>query len=596
MARGKVLRARSRSSQDLSEPPVSSAPAHASLFGFGGLTLDLLSGCIQRRGTRLALEPRAYDVLVHLVRHAGAVISREALLDTIWQDVHVAPHSLTQAIFQLRQALGDDPRKPRFIETVHRRGYRFVAPVRAMASLPMSAAAIRGTLSQPSVAVLPFADVSAAGDQEWFADGMTDEIINALTRVTGLKVIARTSAFAFRNSKRDVRSIGAILGVGHILEGSVRKAGDRIRITAQLVDASDGSHLTSNQYDGDVTDIFQIQEATARAIASALEVKLLAPSPSSRGSANVAAYELYLEARHHWFNGSLAKFRACLDNALALDPSFALAHSLLGAFYIMSSWTGLQPAHEAMPLARVLESEALRLDSTLPEARALLGVAIGQYDYDWDEAERQFRLAMTRSPVSRDVLFWYGNHYLVPTGRPREAVEAMQRGLEADPLNLLYRHRLALGLRHAGRPDDAERELRKVLELDENYAYALGTLGAVCAEDGRLDEALALTEKAHALTPKNPIVIGQLAALVRQARDTCRADGLIGQLRPGEAYGAPVGLAVYHGMCGEIQPAANWAARAIEQRFPPVVHILGPLLRTSARWSGLAKMMRLTAA
>ena len=207
--------------------------------------------------------------------------------------------------------------------------------------------------------------------------------------------------------------------------------------------------------------------------------------------------------------------------------------------------------------------------------------------------DRQWRLAMTREPVSRDVRFWYGIHYLLPVGRFAEAVEAMARTLQDDPLNLLYRHHLAVGLRNAGRLEDAESELRKVLEIDENFPLAVGTLGAVCAQQGRFEEALTLTERAYALTPwANPIV-GQLAALLVRTGATSRADALIEKLATGKAYGAPTGLAVFYAMCGDFDRAAEWAEHAIDERYPPLVKILGPLLRSSPRWPALAKLMNL---
>jgi tetratricopeptide (TPR) repeat protein len=235
----------------------------------------------------------------------------------------------------------------------------------------------------------------------------------------------------------------------------------------------------------------------------------------------------------------------------------------------------------------------LRVEPSLPEAHALLGVCAGS-DYDWSEAERQWRLAMARDPVSRDVLFWYGNHYLLSVGRLVEAVETMARGLQDDPLNLLYRHHFARGLRNAGRLDDAEAELRKILEVDESFPLALGTLGAVCAQQGRSDEALTLTEKACALMPWQNAIKGQLAALLVRAGATSRAEAVIEKLRPSRECGAPAGLAVFHAMCGEFGLAVEWAERAIEERYPPLIPILGPLLRSSPQWTALAKLMNLS--
>jgi tetratricopeptide (TPR) repeat protein len=266
---------------------------------------------------------------------------------------------------------------------------------------------------------------------------------------------------------------------------------------------------------------------------------------------------------------------------------------LLGGHYSMLAHLGVRPASEVMPLARAAEEAALRLDPSLPEAHALLGVWAGSFSYDWIEAERRWRLAMAREPVSRDVRLWYGNHYLLSIGRPVEAVEAMAWGLEGDPLNLLYRHHLARGLRHAGRLEDAEAELRKALELDENFPPALDTLGAVCAQQGRFEEALRLTERAYALTPWVNTISGQLAALLVRAGASSRADTLIERLRLGRAYGATTGLAVFHAMRGEFDQAGEWGEQAIAERHPEFVKILGPLLRPTPCWPALAKLMNL---
>jgi Tfp pilus assembly protein PilF len=253
---------------------------------------------------------------------------------------------------------------------------------------------------------------------------------------------------------------------------------------------------------------------------------------------------------------------------------------------------GVRPSREVIPLARAAELEALRVDPSLPEAHAILGVCYG-IDHAWGEAESQWRLAMTGEPVSRDIRFWYGNHYLLPIGRVAEAVDAMTWGLEPDPLNLLYRHHLAVGFRHAGRAEEAEAELRKVLEIDENFPLALNTLGAVCAQQGRFDEALTLTERAYALTPWASQTVGQLAALLARAGATSRADALIENLRRGEVCGAPAGLAVFHAMREEFDRAADYAELAIEERYPLLVRALRPLLHSSPRWPALERKMNL---
>ncbi len=342
--------------------------------------------------------------------------------------------------------------------------------------------------------------------------------------------------------------------------------------------------------------MFAIQDEITQAIAAALRIRL-SPEAATlrRHEPNLRAYEAYLKSRDYWFKPtpeSLALVKQSLEHAIELDPKFALAYSMLGVYYTMLANLGIRASHEVIPLARAAELEALRVDPSLSEAHAVLGVCDGS-DYKWNEAERRWRVAMAHEPVSRDIRFWYGNHYLLPIGRPVEAVEAMTWGLEPDPLNLMYRHHLAVGLRHAGRLEDAEAELRKVLEIDENFPLALGTLGAVCAQQGRFEEALTLTEKVYTLTPWASPIIGQLAALLVRARDTSRADALIEKLRRGETCGAPAGLAVFHAMCGEFDRAAECAEQAIEERYPLLVRVLRPLLQSSPRWPALARLMNL---
>jgi eukaryotic-like serine/threonine-protein kinase len=452
---------------------------------------------------------------------------------------------------------------------------------------------------RPSIAVLPFANMSADKENEYFGDGLAEEVINALAQVTGLQVAGRTSSFQFRGKDIELAEVGRRLNVHHLLEGSVRRAGNRVRVTAQLIKVADGFHLWSERYDREWTDIFAIQDEITHAITSALRIRLATDSSTPpRHQPNLRAYEAYLEARDLWsraFPESFAQTKALLEHAIALDPQFALPYSLLGGCYTMLANLGFKPAHEAMPLARAAEERALRVDPDLPEAHALLGVCAGCFGHDWIGAEREWRLSMSREPMSRDVRFWYGNHYLLPIGRVAEAVETMARALEEDPLNLLYRHLYARGLRHLGRLDAAETELRSILDIDARFPWALETLGAVCAQQGKSEEALAFTERAHVVTPWSNTVMGQLAALLERAGDQKRADALVQTLGTGEAYGASTGLAIFHAMRGDAEQSAEWAARGIAQRFLPLVYVVAPLLRSQRQWFGLARLLNLPA-
>jgi TolB-like protein len=273
---------------------------------------------------------------------------------------------------------------------------------------------------RPSIAVLPFANMSRDADDEYFSDGLAEEIINALAQIPGLKVIARTSAFAFKGRQEDVRRIAEALGVNNILEGSVRRAGSRIRVTAQLINATDGSHLWSQRYDQEMTDVFALQDEISQAIASALQVKLAGkPVSLHRYRPNLPAYEAYLKARHHVVRmtpESLLRAKECCEQAMALDPRFALACSELGHCMLGFAFTGM-PAREAMPAVSAAAERALKIDASLPEAHALLAIVAVVYNFDWKEGERRFQLAMARQPVPPQVRVWYAYFYLLLIGR-----------------------------------------------------------------------------------------------------------------------------------------------------------------------------------
>ncbi|HEY8171860.1 MAG TPA: winged helix-turn-helix domain-containing protein [Dehalococcoidia bacterium] len=557
---------------------------------FRSFVLDEARRQLRRDGAEVHLTPKAFDALVLLVDAAPRVVRKSELHDRLWPNGIVSDASLVGLVGEIRRALRDDDRGERMIRAVPRVGYAFDAPVAAARSGEPQR-------SVPSIAVLPFVGMSADRESEYFSDGLAEEIINVLAKMPGLKVAGRTSSFFFRGKDVELEEIGQRLNVDHILEGSVRKSGSRLRVTAQLIKVADGFHLWSERYDREMTDIFALQDDVTHAIATALQVQLSPnPAPLRRHAPDLRAYDAYLKALDQWSRPtpeSLMRVKEHLDRAIALDPEFAPSYTALGMYYSMQASLGNRPTHEVIPLARAAVHEALRIDPSLSEPHALLGVWAGGYgDYDWHRAEQHWRLALAREPVSYHVRFWYGNHYLLPLGRYRDALDAMAKGLEGDPINLLYRHHFADGLRNAGQLEEAEVELRRILELDGSFAWAVGTLGRLCAQQGELDEALALSEKAYALTPL-PLAAGQLAALLARTGETSRADTLLEGLRPGTAWGASTGMAMFHALCGELEQAAEWVERAIEDGYPRLVAIFRPLLGSSRRWPALARMMNL---
>jgi serine/threonine-protein kinase len=450
---------------------------------------------------------------------------------------------------------------------------------------------------QPSIAVLPFADMSEARDQEWFSDGLAEEIINALTHIPGLKVTARTSAFAFRGKAQDITAIAAALRVRTILEGSIRRAGNRIRVTAQLINAEDGYHLWSERYDRDLTDIFAIQDDIARAIARALQVQLSeTPGAQRQRAANFAAYEAYLKGRHHLYKftpESLQRGRQHFEQAIALDPTFAPAHSGLGLYYFAMAGQGFMPEDEALTQLRLEAQRALSLDSALPEAHVLLGILASSYNFAWQEAEREFHAAMARQPVDPFARDHYGAFFLMQVGRVEEALAAIDLALLDDPLNLLYRVHRGVCLFAAGRDGEAVSQYLDVLDIDPDNFLAHCWLSAAYAAQQLWPDARRHAERAFALSP-SPVVVGWFAGVTFRAGDRARADVLLDRFANSKAVGAAVGLAMFHAT-NDIDEALVWLAEGI-QRHESIV--LLPLLfrrfcASSPRWPAVAKMMNL---
>jgi serine/threonine protein kinase len=453
----------------------------------------------------------------------------------------------------------------------------------------------------PSIAVLPFANMSADKENEYFSDGLAEEILNLLAKIPGLKVIARTSSFAFRGKEQDIRKIAETLAVSNVLEGSVRKAGNRIRVTAQLIHAADGSHLWSDRYDRELADVFGVQDEISAAIAEALHTKL-SPQPAAkpRYTPKLPAYEALMKARHYQWKltpEAMAQAKEFYGQAIALDPNFALARVDQGDYFLALANLGLMSAKESMPLVREHARRALDIDPSLAEAHAMLGIVAGVYDYDWKEAERRFQRAMDLAPASAQVRLWRVAFFIIPIGRPIEAAAEVRHILSEDPLNIVYHWNLAAALLAAGKDSEGSAELRHMLELDENFWYASLMIGIFHALRGALEEALGYAQRAYTMAPFNPLVAGLLAGVLMRTGKTGPAEEMLQRLRPGEGYMAPTALAIFHLVCEEIDQVTYWVEKAIEQRDPLILlHLcrsFGKDLVSSPFWPALAKKMNL---
>ncbi|HXP87830.1 MAG TPA: protein kinase [Bryobacteraceae bacterium] len=526
--------------------------ARSDVFSFGSVLYELLAG------------RRAFDSLAAVLRDdpppLGAVPA--GLQAIVTRCLRKNPADRFASVAELRAALEDSVAKP--------------------ASL------------QPSIAVLPFANMSRDADDEYFSDGLAEEIINALTQVKGLKVIARTSAFAFKGKNEDIRKIAETLGVSNVLEGSVRRAGNRLRITAQLIHAADGTHLWSHRYDRDMTDVFAIQDEISQAISEALQVHL---APRVR-TVNVEAYQLYLKGQYHRWRltpESLAKAKECFEQALAIDQNYAPAYSGLASYYYGLAALGWKPAGEVAPLAKSAAEKALAINPANNEAHSVLAVLAGIFDYDWNMAEYHHRKAMAAEPVPPLARFQYGLFYLLPLGRSADAIEQARLGLETDPLSVPL-HNLTVGSMLLSKQYRETIEYaRKALEIDATFYFIWISMGLAQLQAGLPQEAIASLKRAVDLTPWNSINAWILAAAYHQAGDHGHSQELAGKLAG--SHDRTIGAALYYAATGEVDAMFEALDGAYRQRYgalPFQIHF--PLFdpyRADPRFQALLKRMNL---
>jgi serine/threonine-protein kinase len=458
--------------------------------------------------------------------------------------------------------------------------------------------------AEHSIAVLPFANMSADPEAEYFSDGVTEEIISALSRVEGLHVAARTSSFAFKHRAADVSEVGSTLKVATVLEGSVRKAGNRIRITTQLVSAADGFHLWSERYDREMGDVFAIQDEIARAIVSTLKVKLLGEPDAplvKEATKNVEAYTHYLKGRYYWNKRTqtgLLKGINHFDAAVDEDGMFALAYAGLADSHNILGFYDFVSPREAFPQAKAAALKALEMDEGLAEAHAALAYELLYYDWDFVAAERSLLRAIELNPSYAIARHYHGN-YLVAMGRLDEAETAFRRARELDPLSLIINAASGWGMYHAQRYEEAVALLRGAIELDPDFFLAHLWLAWSLTQMQRFDDAGAEAERARALSDDTPIAISALGQACALSGERERAAAVLEQMlaKAGERYVSPYYVAGVHAALGDNAAAFEWLERAFEERshslvFLKVDPVMEPL-RGETEFSGLVERVGL---
>jgi serine/threonine-protein kinase len=429
----------------------------------------------------------------------------------------------------------------------------------------------------PSLAVLPFANLSADRENEYFSDGLAEDIIDALTQEPGLLIMARTSAFAFRGKQQDIRKIGAELNVEHLLEGSVRRAGNRLRVTAQLVKASDGYHLWSQHFDREMTDVFAIQDEISQAIAGTLRLRLTGDRPLVKPHTdNMDAYHLFLRGRHCVFRGtpeSLAKGKEYLDQAIALDPEYAAAHAGIAEYYLWSGFLGFKEPKKALTGSKSAALEALSRDDTLAEAHSALGVVLAAEDFDWPRAERELNRALELAPASPFVRFFLGMFFLRATGRLADAVSHLQQAVELDPLSAVWNGALVYLHYARGEYGQAVAQHRRVKDLDPSEWLSDTVLVNLHLGAGRMDEAIRLAQRACDLSTRNALAVGNLGSAYGLAGRRDDACVLLNELTASSrtTYVPPSAMMIVYFGLGELDRALEWLERSVEERDMVVI-------------------------
>ena len=619
---------------------------------FGSFEVDVVSGELRRQGLKIRLQDQPFRLLVLLLNHAGEVVTREKVRETLWPaETYVDfDHSLNTAVRKLREALGDSGEAPRYVETLARRGYRFIAPVAplptvpvadsadaAVASLSPSPAAARpstaarrllilaivvaicvaalvgywvvprpGPTSQSgrrlTLAVLPFDNLSGDADQEYLSDGLTEEMITQLGRLetNRMRVLARSSTWKYKRAERDIGQLRRELGADYVLEGSVRRAGERVRITAQLVRVDDQSQVWAKTYERDLRDVLILQSEVAEAVVRTIAITLTPDAQARLARARPIhpdAYQDYLRGRFFLNRRTEAALKQALgyfQKAIAAEPGYAPAYSGLADSYSSlgaSSIVGGLPPRQAMPAARAAALKALQIDGALAEAHTSLAIVHLLYEWDLAASEKEFRRAIELDPNYTTAHHWY-SHCLLPLGRTEESLAESKRALELEPLQLVVGIHLGWHYLYARQYDQAIEQFRKTLELDPAFPQARRYAAWAYLQKGMRPEAIAALRAALNSRERDPEIQGELghalAVAGRRAEALAILEGL-GHLSA-TRYVSPYSVALVHAGLGDRDQALAWLEKAYAERSDYM-----PYLRLEPMLDGLRSDHRFTA-
>ena len=536
-------------------------------------------------GRTVRLQPKVMEVLLCLAKHPGETLSKEQLFQAVWPSVIVTEDALKHCVAELRRAFDDDARNPHVIETIAKRGYRLLAPVSALAA----ATAPPESAVTDSIVVLPFANMSADPENEYFADGITEEIIDALTQIRGLHVVGRSSAFSLKGKYIDPRIVGEQLKVRTVLEGSVRRADNRLRITAQLVCTADGYHLWSERYDREMRDVFAIQEEIAQAIAQRLKITFPWQGKPlvKTGTPNLEAYQSYVKGRALLYKRGPAISRAlvCCQRAVDLDPNYALAWAALADCYTLVCYYSLAVPQDFMPKAAEAARRAVALDPSLAEPHYALALISWMHTGDRPEAEREFARAIQLNPKDIQALTWYGHYLQLSEGRLAEGMEQAKLALASDPLSGYAHAMYALTCNIAGKTAESVEVSRRAVELDSESFLTNWVLQMILASSGQFEASVAAGTSALAMSGRHPWSMAWLAVALADWGKAGEAEALYFEMqaRARREYVAPTSLAIAALAAAKEDEAIRYAREGYEIRDPGCATFFSRYFYLSAR-------------
>jgi TolB-like protein/DNA-binding winged helix-turn-helix (wHTH) protein/tetratricopeptide (TPR) repeat protein len=634
---------------------------HTSVVRFGTYEVSLQSGEVRKAGIRIKVQQQPLKLLKILLERPGEVVTREELRTRVRTDESFGDfdQAVNIAIAKLRSALGDSAENPRFIETLPKRGYRFIAEVSVVgdnanpkgpesagtgsvrkvqdsgpaispvapkrrlwpALLVISASALilslvtlsvwlfRSSVRPPagirSLAVLPLDNLSGDASQNYFADGMTDELITDLAQISALRVISRTSVMAYKGTRKPLPQVARELNVDAVVEGTVLRSGDQVRITAQLIDAATDKHLWSQSYEGELRDTLALQNRVARAIADQIRINLTPREQAALKNVKVVnpeAYESYLKGRYFWNKRTpdgLKVAMAYFKEAIEEDPKYAQAYSGLADTYaLLGDWQyAVMTPKEAFPKAKGAAIKALELDSSLGEAHNSLAFVLDGFDWDFDSAGKEFQRAIELNPGYATAHHWYAWH-LSLLGRFDEAIAEMKKAQNMDPLSLIINADLAELLVLAHHYDESIAQSRKTIEMDPNFALAHNQLAQAYLQEHEYYKAVTELKKAVQLSADSPTCIANLARAYVASGKRNEAEKLLGDLktRSNAAYSNAPEIAMVYVSLGDTEQAMNWLEKGYEERFNPGV-LLRPgfdPLRSDSRFQNLLRRIGLS--